>query len=65
MMLRTVAASAAAMFVGVVVHAQAPSVTAAACERLAASLRLLSPMKDGTPAFVGAKFADGRTIGTN
>ena len=40
MMIRTFAASAAAVLVGGIVYAQAPAVTAAACERLAASLKL-------------------------
>jgi feruloyl esterase len=40
MMVRTVAASAAAVLVGGVIYAQAPVVTADACQRLAASLKL-------------------------
>ncbi|MBM3818356.1 MAG: tannase/feruloyl esterase family alpha/beta hydrolase [Acidimicrobiia bacterium] len=39
-MIRTIAASAALVLVGGVVHAQTPAVTNAACEQLAASLKL-------------------------
>jgi feruloyl esterase len=62
MVLRIVAASAAAALAGGVVHAQAPAVTTAACERLAASLRLPNmAVTSARPVAAGEFTAPGAT----